>query len=188
MHKRRQFFKIVLGWLTASGLKNSRLLHAGKEPLTPLKDFGTMGLTDHAVDLNQWHLQISGRVKSPLTLTYSEILTRPSIEKEVLLNCPGFFFNRGLWKGISMQPLLEEAHVENGATHASFSGPQGQHEKTAEFLMENLKSYALSNWNVNAQAKTNDLSGTIVGHNFNSPEIQKLIDKGIDQALLQDAQ
>ena len=76
-----------------------------------------------------------------------------------------------------------------------------------------LKSYKLKTWNVKTQAKTNELSGTIVnlvydtvyvkgngtetitlyrplmgekfsiiGHHFNSPEIQKLIDKGIEHA------
>jgi hypothetical protein len=80
--------------------------------------------------------------------------------------------------------------------------------------MGNLKSYKLKTWNVTTQAKTNDLSGTIVslvydtvyekgngtetivlhkpitgktfkivGHHFNSPEIQKLIDKGIEKAV-----
>ena len=46
MNKRRQFFKIVLGWITAIGFNESCLLHAGKEPPTPLDKFGTMGLTD----------------------------------------------------------------------------------------------------------------------------------------------
>jgi hypothetical protein len=92
-------------------------------------------------------------------------------------------------------------------------------QRLVENTMGDLKSYELRNWKVNTQAKTNNLSGTIVyllyetvyekgkgteiltiykpilgekyaivGHNFDSPEIQKLIDKGIDQALLQDAQ
>ena len=99
-----------------------------------------MGLSDHEVDLNRWRFQISGRVQSPLSLTYPEIISRPSIEKEVLLNCPGFFLNRGLWQGISMKSLLEEAHVENGSTHLSFAGPQGQNEKVAEFSLEPVLS------------------------------------------------
>jgi len=80
--------------------------------------------------------------------------------------------------------------------------------------MGDLKSYKLKTWHVKTQAKTNELSGTIVnlvydtvyekgnvtetitlykpimgekfsiiGHHFNSPEIQKLIDKGIEHAV-----
>ena len=127
--------------------------HAGNDQLTPLKDFGTMGLSDYEADLNQWRLELSGRVAFPLKLTYAEITSLPSIEKEVLLNCPGFFFNRGLWKGISMKALLEKAGVEQGAEQVSFSGPLGQDEKTAEFPLEHV----LSNWvflcyGVNGQA------------------------------------
>ena len=140
MNKRRQFLKIVLGWITAIGLNKPRLSHAGKEQLTPLKDFGIMGLSDYEADLDRWRLEISGRVDSPFKLTYSEIIGLPFIEKEVLLNCPGFFFNRGQWKGVSMKPLLEKAGVEKGANQVSFSGPRGQHEKVAEFPLKHILS------------------------------------------------
>ena len=140
MNKRRQFLKIALGWITAIGLNKSRMSHAGNDQLTPLKDFGTMGLTDHEVDLDQWHLEVSGRVESPSKLTYAQITSLPSIEKEVLLNCPGFFFNRGLWKGVSMKALLEKAGVEQDVQQVSFSGPRGQNEKVAEFPLEHVIS------------------------------------------------
>jgi hypothetical protein len=87
-------------------------------------------------------------------------------------------------------------------------------KKLVDKAVGNLKSYKLKTWNVTTQAKTNDLSGTIVklvydtvyekgngtetiilhrpiagktytivGHYFNSPEIQKLLDKGIEKAV-----
>lgn len=90
-------------------------------------------------------------------------------------------------------------------------------KRLVDKAMGNLKTYKLSTWNVTTQAKTNDLSGTIVrlvyettyekgngtetitlhkpikgktytivGHHFNSPEIQKLLDKGIEKALSAD--
>jgi len=119
---------------------NPRSLYAVNEQITPLKDFGIMGLSDYEVDLNKWRLEISGRIKSPIKLTYSEIISLPSTEKAVLLNCPGFFFNRGLWKGISMKPLLEQAKILSGATHVAFSGPEGQYEKVAEFPLDHILS------------------------------------------------
>ena len=92
-------------------------------------------------------------------------------------------------------------------------------KRLVDNTMGDLKNYELNNWKVNSQAKTNDLSGTIVylqyeteyekgkgtetltlfkpimgeeysvvGHHFNSPEIQKAIEKGIDQVLLPSAQ
>jgi DMSO/TMAO reductase YedYZ molybdopterin-dependent catalytic subunit len=54
--------------------------------LTPLQDFKTMGITDHQTDLDTWRLEISGHVKMPLHLKYSEILALPKIERDVLSN------------------------------------------------------------------------------------------------------
>jgi sulfoxide reductase catalytic subunit YedY len=105
--------------------RNPRSLDTRNLETTPLKDFGTMGTTDHKVNLDEWRLEVTGRVKKPIRLTYSEILAIPSIEKEVLLICPGFFANHGRWKGISMKIFLERAGVENDVTHVTFSGPKG---------------------------------------------------------------
>ena len=94
----------------------------------------------------------------------------------------------------------------------------GRIQRLVHKAMGNLKSYELNTWNVKTQAKTNELSGTIVnlvydtvyvkgngtetmtlfkpimgeeynivGHRFNSPEIQKLIDKGIEQVSQADS-
>ena len=71
----------------------------------PLKDFKTMGYTEHRADLQQWRLEVAGKVKTPLQLTYSQILDLPAIERKVLLICPGFFSNHGLWMGISILEL-----------------------------------------------------------------------------------
>jgi len=48
---------------------------------------------------------IAGKVKTPLKITYSQILGLPAIERRVLLICPGFFSNHGLWMGISILEL-----------------------------------------------------------------------------------
>lgn len=88
--------------------------------LTPLKDFGTMGRSDFEVDLNKWRLGITGRVRTPLQLAYPEILSLSSVEKKVLLICPGFFANYGRWQGISMKEMLGKAVLENDVTHVVF--------------------------------------------------------------------
>ena len=41
---------------------------------TPLEDFGTMGLSDHGVELSGWRLSVTGSVGKPLSLSYEEIL------------------------------------------------------------------------------------------------------------------
>jgi sulfoxide reductase catalytic subunit YedY len=109
------------------------------EPM-PLESFQTMGLSDLEVDPDTWRLQITGRVKKPLNLTYPDILQLGSIEREVLLICPGVFANYGRWKGISMPTLLETATVDPEITHAVFSGPQSGVKKSEKFSIEDVRS------------------------------------------------
>lgn len=101
--------------------------------ITPLENFRTMGISDHTADLNKWRLQVTGYVSRPLQLTYSEVQSLPAVERDVLLICPGVFVNHGHWKGISMKALFDMAGATNGATHVSFSGPEGDYEKVERY-------------------------------------------------------
>jgi len=83
--------------------KDPSILDTRNLELTNLKDFKTMGETDLDVDTDTWRLEIKGSVKNPLSLTYQDILDLPSIERDVLLICPGFFANHGRWKGVSLE-------------------------------------------------------------------------------------
>ena len=105
-----------------------------------LEKFETMGLTDHEVDLNTWRLEITGTVKKPLKLTYSQLLQMPAIERNVLLICPGFFTNHGRWKGVSIAELLKEADAESGITHVTLRGPEGRYAKVERFPIEEVVS------------------------------------------------
>ncbi len=80
--------------------KDPALLDTRNLELTPMKDFETMGDSDYRLDIGNWRLEVTGRVKKPLKLSYSQILALLSIERDVLLICPGFFANHGKWKGI----------------------------------------------------------------------------------------
>jgi DMSO/TMAO reductase YedYZ molybdopterin-dependent catalytic subunit len=121
--------------------------------ITPLKDFQTMGMTEYKVDLEKWRLEVTGRVKRPLVLTYSQVMALPSREKRVLLICPGFFSNHGLWKGILMEGLLRNAEAENGASYITFTSPEGGYERTEKFSMEEILSgKVFLAWGVNGEA------------------------------------
>jgi sulfoxide reductase catalytic subunit YedY len=120
--------------------KNPADLDTQELNITPLKDFGTMGITDQETDLGTWRLKVEGLVERPFQLTYSQILTLPSIERNVLLICPGFFANHGHWKGISMTTLLEKAKVKKEATLVTFRGPEGNYEKTERFYLKDVLS------------------------------------------------
>ena len=114
-------------------------LDARNLELTPLKDFDTMGTIDHAVNMTTWHLEIKGLVHKPLKLTYDQIRDLPSIERDVLMICPGVFSNHGRWKGVSMKALLDRAGIKKEATHINFIGPDIlQYVKTARYPIEDV--------------------------------------------------
>jgi sulfoxide reductase catalytic subunit YedY len=120
--------------------KNPATLDTRNLEVIPLKDFETMGLTDHQVDLNTWRLEVSGEVKKPLKLTYTHLLSLPAIEKNVLLICPGVFTIHGRWKGISVLDLLKMAEADAGITHVTFRGPEGRYEKVEQFSITEIVS------------------------------------------------
>jgi DMSO/TMAO reductase YedYZ molybdopterin-dependent catalytic subunit len=120
--------------------KNPADLDTRNLPITPLKDFGVMGPDDLEVDLGAWRLQVEGHVARPLSLTYDQMAALPSIERDVLLICPGVFANQGRWRGVSIGRLLKMAQVEEGVTHVTVRGPEGTYEKTERFPMTDILS------------------------------------------------
>ena len=128
------YFPPVTPWIEHS------FLDAGNLEATPLQDFGTMGLTEHPVQLSSWRLSLAGHVTQPLELTYEDIRSLPSVERKVLLICPGFFANHGRWKGVSMRALLDRSGRKRDATHVTFRGPKGRYESSQRFPMAEVLS------------------------------------------------
>jgi sulfoxide reductase catalytic subunit YedY len=96
-----------------------------------------MGPTDKVVDLATWRLEVSGKVKRPLSLTYAQLTALPAIEREVLLICPGFFANHGRWKGFSLKRLLQQAEVNHSAARLTI---EARGQKTARFPLADILS------------------------------------------------
>ena len=144
-------FVSAMRWVWASGSKvlakgtrRESLIHEDPAALdttnleiTPLEDFGTMGPTDQVVDPTTWRLEVAGQVRRPLRLTYAQIIALPSIEREVLLICPGFFANHGRWKGVSIRGLLEQAEFDRAAAHIVIEAKGG---KAARFPLADALS------------------------------------------------
>ena len=108
--------------------------------IIPLKNFETMGDTGQDVNLEQWRLEITGKVKRPFKLTYSQILELPAIERKILMICPGVFANQGLWKGVSIWSLLQMAGLQEGITHVTLRGSGSNSEKVDRFELEYVRS------------------------------------------------
>ena len=167
MYTRRDFASLILGVLGASALfgpvgavarrawaasrkvltkatSRESLIHENPADLdttdmaiTPLDEFETMGPTDRAVDLATWRLEVAGLVKRPGSFTYAELTALPTIEREVLLICPGFFANHGRWKGFSITRLLRQADVDPTATHVTIEETGG---KSARYPLADVLS------------------------------------------------
>ena len=120
--------------------KNPATLDTRNLEVRPLKEFETMGQTDHEADLKSWRLLIDGNMATPTRLSYTRILELPSIERKVLMICPGIFTNHGNWKGISLMTALNLARMKTDTTHIIASGPQGPYERAHKFPIADIRS------------------------------------------------
>jgi sulfoxide reductase catalytic subunit YedY len=119
--------------------ENPKLLDTRYLPLTPLNEFGTMGLTDHPTDLSRWRLSVDGAVFRPQAFTYGKVRALPSIQRDVLLICPGVFAYHARWQGFSIGALLKEVGVDPRADQVLIKGPAGPYQKVEEFSMGEIE-------------------------------------------------
>jgi sulfoxide reductase catalytic subunit YedY len=104
--------------------------------ITPVQEFGTMGLDNHETDLDKWRLKVEGNVERDLSLKYAEVRDMPSIERDVLMICPGIFALNGRWKGISISELFIRSGLKNDVKYVTIYGPEGNYQKVARFTNE----------------------------------------------------
>ena len=128
------FNLLSIGWalvrqLLPKGFPKAKLLNMNPAEIDnrnlavdPLKQFGTMGPTDVAIDLKTYRLKVSGKVGRPLSLSYDQILRYPSVTEVVLLICPGFFSINGRWTGVHLKDLLQEAQLKKEAQYVGING------------------------------------------------------------------
>jgi len=90
--------------------------------IDPLKQFGTMGPTDVAIDVKTYRLKVTGKVERPLSLSYDQILEYPSMTETVLLICPAFFSINGRWTGVHLNRLLQVARIKKEAQYVDING------------------------------------------------------------------
>jgi DMSO/TMAO reductase YedYZ molybdopterin-dependent catalytic subunit len=120
--------------------KNPADLDTRNLEITPLEEFRTMGLDDHKEDVDSWRLEVTGHVANPKAFSYQEIVALPSIERNVLLICPGVFVNHGKWKGISAKALLDKAGWREDTTHLTFRGPKSRYESLQRYPIADIVS------------------------------------------------
>jgi DMSO/TMAO reductase YedYZ molybdopterin-dependent catalytic subunit len=75
----------------------------------------------------EWRLQVSGHVRTPFTIGYTEILRLPRRDLTVTVECAGNGVGEGgvstaNWTGIVLRPLLERAGLLPGVKHIRLVG------------------------------------------------------------------
>jgi sulfoxide reductase catalytic subunit YedY len=117
---------------------NPAEVDASNLDITKLEDFGVMGLDSYEPELASWRLIVDGNVGKPLSLQFEEVLKLPQFEKAVLLVCPGFFVNHGVWTGFSLNDALTQAEVKGDTEYVTIHGPEGNYEKVERFNLPDI--------------------------------------------------
>jgi DMSO/TMAO reductase YedYZ molybdopterin-dependent catalytic subunit len=72
------------------------------------------------VPLNDYTLEVTGKVATPLTLSYEDAIDRQAYKKVVTLNCVEGWSVDILWEGVRIADLLEQAGYDKGAKTVIF--------------------------------------------------------------------
>ncbi|WP_446664757.1 molybdopterin-dependent oxidoreductase [Flexivirga sp. B27] len=70
------------------------------------------------LDASRWSLQIDGEVESPYEISYSELLRRPLVERNITITCVsnpvgGGYAGGATWRGVLTRDLLKAARVKD---------------------------------------------------------------------------
>ncbi len=113
--------------------------------ITPTDEFYVVSknFQDPTVDSSSWTLEVGGMVDSPLTLSYSDLMARASVEFVSTLECisntvGGKYISTATWRGFPLVELLREAGLHDGIVDIELHAADGYVESIplAEALAE----------------------------------------------------
>jgi DMSO/TMAO reductase YedYZ molybdopterin-dependent catalytic subunit len=115
------------------------------QEITPTDEFYVVSknFQDPSVDTSSWTLEVGGLVVQPLTLSYSDIVARESVEFTSTLECisnsvGGNYISTAIWRGFPLVELLREAGLQDGIVDIELHAADGYVESIplAEALAE----------------------------------------------------
>lgn len=106
------------------------------------------------VDIQTYHLKISGAVNKELSLKFDDIKKMEFVREEIELICPGFFIDKGYWTGVRVIDLLNFAGIKPEAKNVKFISIDGKYAQTLS--IEKVKG-----------------DGFLIAHQFNDKEFSK---------------
>lgn len=91
--------------------------------ITPIDDFYRIdtALSTPRVDPDSWRLAITGMVDRPYEIDYDELLSLPSVEVPITIQCVsnevgGDLVGTAVWQGVPLSTILDRVGVQRGAT------------------------------------------------------------------------
>lgn len=92
--------------------------------ITALEDLNRTGRPVQ-YDIDTYRLVVDGLVENPLSLSYEDLLSRPQVTEELLLICPGFFWDNAVWTGTPLSLILEDAGLPPEASQVLITAGDG---------------------------------------------------------------
>jgi len=82
------------------------------------------------VNPNTWQLKVKGMVKTPIAITYADLLAMPMIERDVTLCCVsnpvnGPYISNARWLGVRLKDVLDQAGIDPRADQLFCSSVDG---------------------------------------------------------------
>ncbi|MFZ0202471.1 MAG: sulfite oxidase [Nitrososphaeraceae archaeon] len=115
-----------------AGFEDSRLTALLASEITPTDLFYRVDINPvpPIVDANSWRLVVKGLVSNPLSITYEQLKTKPSVTQIATLECisnkiANDFIGTAIWNGIKLKSLLEESGVKSNAKYIVFRCSDG---------------------------------------------------------------
>ena len=94
--------------------------------LSSIEDFRENSIKGpQTVDIGAYRLKVHGRVKTPLSLTYEEVLDRQTYDKVVRLDCVEGWGVDIWWEGVLVSDLLRQAGADTSSTTVIFRSVDG---------------------------------------------------------------
>lgn len=107
-----------LGTIEVGSYKGKQLDKVASEPENSIKG-------PQHIDPKLYRLTVSGKVKTPLSLTYDEVIAMPSFQKVTTLNCVEGWSKTYLWQGVRVEDLLARAGYDPAAKVVIFTSADG---------------------------------------------------------------
>jgi DMSO/TMAO reductase YedYZ molybdopterin-dependent catalytic subunit len=107
-----------LGTVEISSYKGKQLDRVASEPENSIK--GPQHINTLAYRLN-----VTGKVTTPLSMKYNEVVAMPSYRKVTTLNCVEGWSKTYLWQGVRLKDLLDKAGYDPSAKVVIFTSADG---------------------------------------------------------------